>query len=196
MKVSEKIGKNSLLMICLPVVYIVVGALLLFAEGMNTQVFAYIFGAGIIVGGAVNVIRYFVDKSYLDYSSYGFSTGIFAIILGVIAMIRVEVIATSITVCIGIAIMITAIVKLQNAIQLLTMKNKMWIPVLSVAVVFIVIASLILINLNGEEKWVKFTYVMLFIDGIVGLAINIFMYFSLGKHKKTVENPLPPVENK
>ena len=194
MKFKDNLLKNTMFMICFPVVFIVVGALLLFAEGMNTQVFAYIFGGGLIIGGAINLIRYFADKAYLDYMSNGFTSGVLAIILGIIAVIKVNIIADSLTVFLGVAIMLTAIMKLQNFIQLITMKNRMWIPILAVAVVFIVAASLILINpFEDIERWKKFTYIMLFIDGIVGLAVNIFMYFTLGSYKKKAEEPVPPI---
>ena len=92
MKFGKNMFRNTMFMICFPIIFIVVGALLLFAEGMNTQVFAYIFGGGLIIGGAINVIRYFAEKAYLDYMSNGFTSGVLAIILGIIAIIKVNII--------------------------------------------------------------------------------------------------------
>ena len=194
MKDQNKRENNTVFAICQPIVYIVISVLLLFtSDKVDTTVFAYILGAILIIGGAAVIIRYFVTKSYLIYNSYDFSVGVLAVILGIVAMIKAENIAESLTICLGIAIMLTSIIKLQNAIQLFTIKNKMWIPVFGIAVVFIAASVIVLVNpFSYTSDWEKYTYIMLLIDGIVGLAVNIYLYFAIGRHQK--DSPMPPVQ--
>ena len=194
MKDQNKHENNTVFAICQPIVYIVISVLLLFtSDKVDTTVFAYLLGAILIIGGAAMIIKYFVTKSYFIYNSYDFSAGVLAVILGIIAMIRAQDIAESFTVCLGIAIMLTSIIKLQNSIQLFTIKNKMWIPVFGIAVIFIAASVIVLVDpFSYTSTWERYTYILLLIDGIVGLAVNIYLYFTLGRHQK--DSPLPPVQ--
>ena len=194
MKDQNKHENNTVFAICQPIVYIVISVLLLFtSDKVDTTVFAYLLGAILIIGGAAIIIKYFVTKSYLIYNSYDFSVGVLAVILGIIAMIRAQDIAESFTVCLGIAIMLTSIIKLQNSIQLFTIKNKMWIPVFGIAVIFIAASVIVLVDpFSYTSTWERYTYILLLIDGIVGLAVNIYLYFTLGRYQK--DSPLPPVQ--
>ena len=193
MKDQNKHENNTVFAICQPIIYIVISVLLLFtSDKVDTTVFAYLLGAILIIGGAATIIRYFITKSYLKYNSYDFSVGVLAAILGIIIMIKAKNIAESFTVCLGIAIMLTAIVKLQNAIQLITIKSKMWVPVFIIAVLFIAASVIVLINpFTYTSAWEKFTYITLLADGIVGLAVSIYLYFAIGRHQQS--SPLPPV---
>ena len=194
MKDQNKHENNTVFAICQPIVYIVISVLLLFtSDKVDTTVFAYLLGAILIIGGAAVIIRYFVTKSYLIFNSYDFSVGVLAMILGIIAMIKAENIAASFTVCLGIAIMLTAIIKLQNAIQLVTVKNKMWIPVFVISVLFIAASVIVLVDpFSYTQTWEKFTYIVLLADGVIGLAVNIYIYFAIGRHQES--SPLPPVK--
>ncbi len=196
MKLTNSPERNAVMMILLPIVYIIVGAILLFDNGINTKVFASLLGVGLVITGAAMVIKYFLSKSYLNYSSYGFTGGVLLVFLGIIIMTRVNDVASGFTVCLGIGIMLTSVIKLQNAIQLLSVGNRTWIAVMSVAVAFIAMSFLILINpFRDRSVWEKFTYVMLIIDGAVGLFLNIYMYFNAGR-KKTPRTPVKPKEDK
>lgn len=184
MKNKNSPVRNAVMMILLPIVYIVVGAILIFDNGITTKVFASLLGVGLIIAGAAMVIKYFLTKSYLNYSSYGFTGGVLLVLLGIIVMIKVGEVAEGFNVCLGVCLMLTSVIKLQNGIQLLSVRNRTWIAVLSLAVVFIAMSVLILINpFKDQSNWEIFTYSMLIIDGAFGLAINIYMYFNAGKKR-------------
>lgn len=182
--------RNTIMLFSMPIVYIVFGVLLLLPNNIiKPIVFSYLFGAALIIGGAAAVIKYFITKGYNSYYSYDFSIGLIAVLLGIIALIKAGELASSIMFIIGIAILLSSVLKIQNAIQLVIKKNKLWIPVLSVAVVFVIASILILINLNSGSGWTTFTYIMLVIVGVVSLATNIYMYISIGKKHKA----MPPL---
>ena len=185
---SKEFGE--IFMLFLPITYIVLGALLLFVPQMNTVVMAQMLGALMVLVGAAIVIRYFVRKSYLEPGSYGFSVGAFAVVLGIVCIIRSDAVGESLTVFLDLCIMLTAIIKLQNAIQLFFMKSKFWIPVLVVSLLFIGCTVVIAINPFADETvQATFTHIVLLCDGIVSFANTILLRI-LGR-KKAKSAPAP-----
>lgn len=162
---------NSVLFTLLfPVIYVLLGALLLFVPDINTKVLAELLGALLIVAGAALIIRYFLARSYLDMRAYGFSLGTLAIVLGVCAILKAQDVANSLSVFLNICIMLTAIVKLQNAIQLKFMKSKLWIPVLCVSLAFLICTVLIVLDPFSDSVRDTFTYIVLLCDGVASFA--------------------------
>ena len=158
----------------LPIIYIVIAVLLLFT-GIDTAIFAKLLGGLAIILGAAMIIQYFLTHAYLDTAAYGFSIGALAIVLGVCILIKSEDVANSLSVLLNICIMLTAIVKLQNAIQLKFQRSVWWIPVLCVSLAFLVCTVLITIDpFTGDDGDTSvrdlFTYIVLLCDGVVSFA--------------------------
>lgn len=177
-----------------PVVYVVLGALLLFVEGISTQVFANLLGAVSIVAGAALIIQYFIRRSYLDMSSYNFSIGTFAVVIGLCIIIQSEAIADSLSVLLNLCIMLTAIIKVQNAIQLKFIKNIMWIPVLCISVAFLICTILIAINpFDDPDVRDTFTYIVLICDGVASFANSIMLRIIFRMKEKEGATDVTPV---
>ena len=173
-KLSKDVGMIFTLL--LPVIYVVLGALLLFVEGISTRVFANLFGAASIVFGAALIILYFMRRSYLDMRAYGFSIGAFAVVIGLCIIIKSDVIANSLSVLLNLCIMLTAIIKAQNAIQLKFIRSSLWIPVLCVSVAFLICTVIIAINPFAESATRDtFTYIVLICDGVASFANSIML---------------------
>lgn len=173
-KFSKDLGMIFTLL--LPIVYIVLGILLLFVEGINTTVFANLLGAMAVIAGAALIIHYFLRRAYLDMSAYGFSIGAFAVVIGICIIIKAEDIAHSLSLLLNLCIMLTAIIKAQNAIQLKFRNSIMWIPVLCVSVAFLICTVLIAIDPFGDSAVRDtFTYIVLICDGIASFANSIML---------------------
>ena len=173
-KFSKDIGMIFTLL--LPVIYVVLGALLLFVDGISTKVFANLFGAAAIVFGAALIILYFMRRSYLDMRAYGFSIGAFAAVLGLCIIIKAEDIANSLSVLLNLCIMLTAIIKAQNAIQLKFIRSVLWIPVLCVSAAFLICTVIIAINpFEQNSTRDTFTYIVLICDGVASFANSIML---------------------
>lgn len=186
---------GEIFMLLLPVVYLVLGILLLFFDSIKPSVLAQLLGAIMILFGAAFIIRYFIRHSYMDTSAYGFSLGAFAIILGVCVIIKSEAVGESLIVCLDICIMLTAIIKLQNAIQLIFMKSKFFIPVLVLSAAFIACTILIAVDVfHDAEVQNKFTYITMICDGVASFVITIVLR-SKHRNKLRSEGPgMPPIE--
>lgn len=174
----------------LPIIYIVLGILLLFIDGIEPKTFANLLGALMMVAGAALVIHYFLSHAYMDMGAYGFSIGMLAIILGICILIKSEEVGASLSVLLTICIMLTAIIKLQNAIQLKFLKNVMWIPVLCVSLAFL--ACTILITVNPFENNVRdtFTYIVLLCDGVVSFANAILLRIVMRRHVRSSQTDI------
>lgn len=177
---SEQLG--TVFTLLLPIIYIVLGALLLFVPDLNTKVFAELLGALLVIIGAALIIHYFLSRAYMDTNAYGFSVGALAIILGVCVLVKSTDVANSLSVFLNICIMLTAIIKLQNAIQLLFLRNKFWIPVLCVSIAFLVCTVLIAINPFEEAVRDTFTYIVLLCDGVASFANAVLLRIVMRKH--------------
>ena len=177
----------------LPIVYIVLAVLLLFIKGINTEIFAELLGALLLIMGAGMIIHYFLSHAYMDMNAYGFSIGALAIILGICILIKSEAVGNSLSVFLNICIMLTAIIKLQNAIQLKFLKSVMWIPVLCISLVFL--ACTILITAYPFEDAVrdKFTYIVLLCDGVVSFANAILLHTVMRKNRISRQTGIEPV---
>ena len=173
-KFSKDIGMIFTLL--LPVIYVVLGALLLFVDGISTKVFANLFGASAIVFGAALIILYFIRRSYLGMRAYGFSIGAFAVVIGLCIILKAEDIANSLSVLLNLCIMLTAIIKSQNAIQLKCIGSILWIPVLCVSAAFLICTVIIAINpFEQTSTRDTFTYIVLICDGVASFANSIML---------------------
>ncbi len=176
----------------LPIIYIVIAVLLLFT-GIDTAIFAKLLGGLAIILGAAMIIQYFLTHAYLDTAAYGFSIGALAIVLGVCILIKSEDVANSLSVLLNICIMLTAIVKLQNAIQLKFQHSVWWIPVLCVSLAFLVCTVLITIDPFTKDDGNTsvrdtFTYIVLLCDGVVSFANALLLRFVM---RRAARFPMP-----
>lgn len=185
---SEQLG--TVFTFLLPVIYIVLGALLLFVPDLNTKVFAELLGALLAILGAAFIIHYFLTRAYLEMNAYGFSIGALAVILGICVLIRSDDVANSLSVFLNLCIMLTAIIKLQNAIQLLFLRTRLWIPVLCISLAFLVCTILITVNPFTDQVRDTFTYIVLLCDGVASFANAILLRIVMRRKPRPDRNEI------
>ncbi|MBE6578561.1 MAG: hypothetical protein E7651_01995 [Ruminococcaceae bacterium] len=192
---NKKLSKDlsAVFTFLFPVIYIVLGLLLLVVDEINTKVFAYLLGMAAMVLGAALIIQYFLRRQYLDVHAYGFALGAFAAVIGFCIMLESDAIADSLTIVLNLCIMLTSLIKVQNAIQLRCIKSVMWIPVLVVSCIFLLCTVLIATVFEDEARDI-FTYVVLICDGLASFA-NAIMLRIIFRLKATegVSNAMEPV---
>lgn len=158
------------------VIYLVLGLAMLFVPKIKEVYIVYMICAVLIAFGILTIVRYFTDGRFLDPGEYGFSGGVLAVIAGFCILIRSSQVAESFGLFLGICILLTAVIKLQNAADLNAMKNRSWPIFLILALVFLVLAVLVILDLfSWREKQMNIIYVILAADGAVGLFSTIYM---------------------
>ena len=169
--------QNSIFLIVFPLCYILIGALFQFVPDITPRVVSIILSICIVIVGAVMIARYFLQSSFRDLYSYDFSFGAFAVIAGVCMMIAATSIGDSLITLLGVCMLMTSIIKVQNAIQLLSMKKKTWIPVMVIAVLLIAADVLVLIKPFDGEVWKTYTNFLLLTDGGPGFSTMVPGYY-------------------
>lgn len=165
--------------------FILLGLLLLFIPQIKPLYLAYILSIAFIVVGIMWIVQYFLTESYRNINRYGFSAGTLLVVLGICAMLKAEEISTYFLLCMGFLIMVMGIVQLQNALDLMALKDPMWKIVLSLSLAVILCAIITVMNpFQTTENLARFTYIVMVIDGIFGIASMIFLAISLKNYEK------------
>ena len=95
-------------------------------------------------------------------------------------LVRTNEIAVYFSLFFGICILLTAIIKLQNAVDLKSMHNKGWFVFLLIALVFLAAAILIVLNPGGKVSQYKdVIYYILIADGVISIISPIYLIFAI-----------------
>ncbi len=165
--------------------FILLGLLLLFIPQIKPLYLAYILSIAFIVVGIMWIVQYFLTESYRNINRYGFSAGTLLVVLGICAMLKAEEISTYFLLCMGFLIMVMGIVQLQNALDLMALNDPMWKIGLGLSLAVILCAIIIVMNpFQTTENLARFTYIIMVIDGIFGIASMIFLAISLKNYEK------------
>lgn len=180
--------QNSVFLIVFPLCYILIGAMFQFVPDINPRVVAIVLATCVIVSGTVMIARYFLQGSFRDLYSYEFSFGAFAVIAGICMMIAASKIGDLLLVLLGVCMLMTSIIKVQNSIQLIGMKRRTWIPVLIIAVLLIAADILVIINpfADKENFYKLYTNILLMTDGVLSFVINVLMHIRARKTEKAL----------
>ncbi len=144
-------------------VYIIVGAIMLFVQGVKESYLTYTVCTLIIALGIGLVVKYFVTQAYRSVNDYGFSLGIMATVFGCVGLVRSAAVTSSLPVLCGALVVILSVVMLQQAIQLKVLNRVTWIAVLIIALIVLVAGILLVGNIGG----------------ITGLAARIEYWFMM-----------------
>lgn len=192
-KMNEKFGLQFIITIA--VIEIALGALLLFVPQIEISTLCYLLCAALVITGIFLIVKYFLSDAYKNMDEYGFSIGVFFVILGMCALVRVEQVSASFLLCMGIALLMTSVIKFQNALDLKNLDEKTWIWVLAISLVFTVASVIIIINPFSSIRTLQlFTYRILIVDGIISLLSNFYLFIKLkqnikqDKKKKEIKN--------
>ncbi len=171
--------------ISIAVIYILLASLLLFSPQIQIITLSYFLCSLLVITGIVLIVRYFITDAYKNINEYGFSIGVFTVILGMCALVRVEQVANSFILCMGILLLMTSVIKLQNALDLKNLKERTWVIMLGIAFAFLICSIIIIINpFKLKETLCGFTYRIMIMDGAISLLSNFYLYFMIRKNNK------------
>lgn len=157
-------------------VYIALGAMFQFVPKMKPLQLCYLLAICLLLIGIIKVAEYFIRECYRNSAQYGFSMGVMAIVLGVCVIARVQEFVDVFYIFLGIGILITAVVKLQHALDLRAMKDRGYVWVLVVAVLMILTAAVILLDPFPTRQVQKLvTYIALMADGVLTIATTTYL---------------------
>ena len=172
--------------------YILLGLVMIFFPKISEVYIIYAICAVLIVLGILLIVRYFRNECFKDLQSYGFSAGVLAIVAGVCIMMNAGEIAESFGMVLGICILLTSVVKLQDAVDLNAMENRSWFIFLIIALAFVAASVLILLDpMDKNDENFTYIYYILIADGAFGLFDTVYMIGAIRMYEKWVAKGRP-----
>lgn len=178
---KKNFSKNNFL-ILFYIIFTIFGLIMLFHPQILMIRISYGLSILSIIIGIVFIVSYLISNSYLSIDQYGFSLGVLFVILGICAFFKAKEFAQSILTMIGIILVISSVLKLQYAVDLKVLEDKIWTFFIAIAGLVGICAILILIYpFHSTNDQMFFTYIVLTADGIISLSSIIYLSFRL-KH--------------
>lgn len=181
-------GSKTVLVYAIAVLYVVLGLAFLCIPQLEAMHLCYLLAICLILLGVVRIAEYFIRESYQNSAQYGFSVGVVAIILGICAIVRVEQFVSVFHIFLGIGILLTAVIKLQHALDLRALQAGGYLWVLIVAVVMILAASVVLFDpFSDEELKNRVTYMIMIGDGLLTVISTTYLLICVRRYHRNVD---------
>lgn len=187
MKVIEKVKTFNYF---LPIVYFILGLLMVIFPGTVNDIINYIIGGLLMLFGIDYIVRYLSNNKVTTYSKYSLTVGIVPIICGVFLICNPEVLVSIIPFVAGMIILMDAFEKLKHAIDLKKMKYDEWWVDLVVSILFIVFGIVVIMNpFDAAKLLIRILGIFFLIDCFIDVWTN-FSYEKIkiknGEDKKIV----------
>lgn len=164
-------------------VYIVLGILFILIPSVVTTSLAAILGVALVVTGVIYIVDYF-RRWDIEYRSNGLAIGILMIFGALFMLLQSDVVVTIIPLLLGLAVIVSGAIKLQNAIVFFRSEDKLWIPTAILSLVCLVLGVIIMMNpFAAFNALIVLIGVSLLVSGLTDLVI-IFLMSRRVKHIK------------
>lgn len=168
--------------------YVILGAVFLFWPELSLMTLCYAFGTLTIVYGIVHLITYFVRDRMISVFRYDMVIGIIAVILGILILIRPQYIINILPILLGLFIILSSIMKIQNAVDLKRVGYPKWWLILIFAFISIALGLILIWNpFAAAATLMMFIGASLCIDGIMSLWSMFCLSRNVKKVKKAMD---------
>lgn len=173
-------------MVILSVCYIIAGIILLFWPDMSMDLFCKGLGIGMLVLGLTHIIIYFTKDHMRNIMQMDLVIGVVCAAFGAFLLIHPDFVEMAMPFAVGILLMIGAILKLQNSIDMKRLEMAYWKWILGSAVLMLLMGAVLIYNPFSGRGLLIYIGVALILDG----GINIFCMLAISHRlKKLARNP-------
>lgn len=141
MNLFEKIRKDVVLS---AIVYLVLGLILFFRPGTALVTIVDILAIMLAIMGVVSLVTYFARKDAV--ADGGLVKGVLYLVLAAVIHFGAGFIISIIPFIMGVLVIISGIVKLQKAMDLMKIKANGYVPILVISILSLVLGLIILLN--------------------------------------------------
>ena len=173
-------------MIILSVCYVIAGIILLFWPDMSMDIFCKGLGIGMLVVGITHVIIYFTKDHMQSIMQMDLVVGVVCAAFGAFLLMHPDFVEMAMPFAVGILLMIGAILKLQNSIDLKHLKFVRWKVVLVLAVLMLVMGAVLIYNPFTGRGLLVYIGIGLMADGVINIVCMLSISHRL---KKLARNP-------
>lgn len=142
-KILKAFYKSSIIT---SLILLVLGLLLFFESEATILSISYIIGGCLIAAGLTAIIRFFRTKMKDSFTELNIVYGVVTSISGILIILNPYVIGSFIPIVIGVGIIINSAMKLQYALELKNIHNKMWKMTMIISVISTLCGIILLFN--------------------------------------------------
>lgn len=170
--------------IILSVFYVIAGVVLLFWPEMSIELFCKVLGIGMLIAGITHVIIYFTKDHMLNVMQMDLVIGVLCSAFGAYFLLHPEFVENALPFAVGVLLMIGAIVKLQNAIDLKRLYFRFWKIILFFAIVMLISGGILIYNPFKGEALTLFIGGALILDGLLNIVCMLCIAHLFKKMEK------------
>lgn len=179
-KILKNGKRNSITMAILATIY---GLILIIWPDLNAKLLGYVIAGAIVFIGLVCIVQYIRKDVYKDFYKRELVWGLSLLFIGIIIFLKVDLIVGLLPFILGIIVLISGIVKLQNAFDLIRIDAPNWIPVMVLAVINVAFGIILIAN----PVWIaNFIFVLIGVGLVFSGISDLVTYFLFGKVEKRV----------
>ena len=154
---------------------VVLGIIDLINPEKMLNIIAYAIGISAIVCGIVFAVRYMIRDVRYNMGNNDFLSGIVAVVIGIIILIKWKELMALVPMILGVFIIVSGCIKLQDGIDLRKLGNSAFPVMLLMAFVFIVFGAVLVANpFKSEVLLLRLIGVSLIISGMTDIFASIF----------------------
>ncbi len=181
MKLFKRIEINVL---ATAMIYIVLGLLFVLLPGVTERVICYLIAVALALMGIVYIVEFFRGGE-ASIQKNSLAVGMLLVLAALFMFLKTSVVVAAIPILLGMSVVVSGVLKLQNAIILYRMKNKLWIAVLVLSLLCLAF-GIVLIEDPFLEANVLITVIgiALLFSGITDIAMLFIMSRKIKEGKK------------
>lgn len=173
------------------VIYIVCGIVLLIWPDISMTTFCYALGVMGIIYGVAHIVVYFTKDHMVSIMEMDLVTGIVTTAFGLFVLVNDKIFVSILPFAIGVILMLGAIMKLQNSLDLKKLGFERWWIVLVLALILLGVGLLLVYN--PFQAAVAMVYVIgasILADGVINIW-SMFLITRILKRLKRKEQQNP-----
>lgn len=163
--------------IVMAVAYVVFGLSLL----IKPTVICYAIGAVCVIYAVANLIKYFTGSMNRMYIEPDFVLSVIICVFGIVTIVRPSVIISILPFIVGIVLVFSGLIKVQDGINLKRFNYDRWFLVLGFAVISVILGIVVLLNPFGTGLlFTRMVGLFFTVDGVLSIS-SIVMLRKNGK---------------
>ena len=189
---KEKFKNFKLTSAIFSIFCIIFGIILIIFPEITKLTLLYVFGAGIIILGIIEIVNYFI----YGYELFGFWFGIFDFIFGLLLISSVRILTelNILAFLFGTVFIFSALIKIQRSLNYKKFGAKNWWVETIFGAIFLLLGMIIIINPFSETVLNIFLGSCIIINGIMDLITLIMVTNKLKQIRHKLKDLVRPVE--
>ncbi|MDD2958250.1 MAG: DUF308 domain-containing protein [Lachnospiraceae bacterium] len=167
--------------VIISVFYVIAGIVLLFWPAMSIALFCRALGIGMLVIGLTHIVIYFTKDHMMNIMQMDLVIGVVCVAFGAFLLLHPDFVEIALPFAMGILLLIGAITKLQNAIDLKRLMVKHWYIVLVFAVILMILGAILIYNPFSGQVLLIYIGVSLILDGLLNIISMLCIAVRLKK---------------